>query len=171
MVRADGRLRELYHACHGRLVGQLFAVTGDLGAAEHAVEEAFLKALAGPRRFGRQEDPERWLAGTAVRIARRESKQLYDADEVAADEVGADDRRLVLGPKQLLLLDALRQLPVAQREVVSLHRLVGLPVEGVATTLGVSVETVRSRLDRGTAQLESALAELETVLDGESGRA
>ena len=33
-------LRDLYHGCYRRLVGQLFAVCGNLGEAEDAVQEA-----------------------------------------------------------------------------------------------------------------------------------
>jgi hypothetical protein len=49
----------------------------------------------------------------------------------------------------LALVEALRTLPVRQRQVIVLHHLVGLPVEEVAQTLRVPAGTVKSLLSRG----------------------
>jgi endonuclease/exonuclease/phosphatase family metal-dependent hydrolase len=51
------------------------------------------------------------------------------------------------------LYNALRGLPVGQRQAVVLHHLVGLPVEEIASQLNVPVGTVKSRLSRGRAAL------------------
>jgi RNA polymerase sigma-70 factor (ECF subfamily) len=46
---ADGdTVRELYEGCYRRLVGQLFAICGNLGEAEDAVQEAFVRAVEKP---------------------------------------------------------------------------------------------------------------------------
>jgi hypothetical protein len=52
-------LRALYDGCYRRLVGQVYAVTGDLAEAQDAVQEALVRALAGRRRFGRVDNPRR----------------------------------------------------------------------------------------------------------------
>jgi RNA polymerase sigma-70 factor, ECF subfamily len=52
----------------------------------------------------------------------------------------------------------LRALPVAQRQVLVLHHLVGLPVAEVAHELGLPVGTVKTRLARGRRALARRLA-------------
>ena len=51
-------LRELYDGCYRRLVGQLYALCGNLGEAEDAVQEAFVRAVEKPRRFKSVDNPE-----------------------------------------------------------------------------------------------------------------
>lgn len=43
----DEQVREVYDGCYRRLVAQLFVVCGDLNEAEDAVQEAFVRAIAG----------------------------------------------------------------------------------------------------------------------------
>ncbi|WP_442930226.1 RNA polymerase sigma factor [Micromonospora sp. LH3U1] len=71
MTVSDGDLiSRLYAGCFRRLVVQLYAVTGDLNEAQEAVQEAFTKALAAPRRLAELENPEAWLRRVAVNEAR-----------------------------------------------------------------------------------------------------
>ena len=62
-----------------------------------------------------------------------------------------------LGPELLDLRDALAALPLAQRQVIVLHHLVGLPVEEVARELRLATGTVKSRLSRGRSALAGML--------------
>lgn len=51
MAGADAEgLRELYAASYRRLVGQIAAMTGDIGEAEDLVQEAFARRWPGGRR-------------------------------------------------------------------------------------------------------------------------
>jgi RNA polymerase sigma-70 factor (ECF subfamily) len=65
----------------------------------------------------------------------------------------------------LALVEALRTLPVRQRQAIVLHHLVGLPVEEVAQTLRAPVGTVKSLLSRGRRALAARLGEAEEVRD------
>jgi RNA polymerase sigma-70 factor (ECF subfamily) len=66
--------------------------------------------------------------------------------------------------ESIALLEALRTLPVRQRQAIVLHYLVGLPVEEVAQTLSASNGTVKSLLFRGRRVLADRLGEPEEVL-------
>ncbi|MEN0066669.1 MAG: sigma-70 family RNA polymerase sigma factor [Myxococcota bacterium] len=55
---------------------------------------------------------------------------------------------------------ALRELDESQRRVVVLHHLEGLPLTEIATTEGIAVGTVKSRLHRGRAHLAVLLKEI-----------
>jgi len=43
-MTSDAGFDEFYQSAFGRLVGQVYLVTGDLGDAEDAVQEAFARA-------------------------------------------------------------------------------------------------------------------------------
>ena len=58
-----------YTATFHRLVGQLYAMTGDRAEAQDAVQEAFVRAWARRTRFDRDGAPESWIRVTAWRIA------------------------------------------------------------------------------------------------------
>jgi RNA polymerase sigma-70 factor (ECF subfamily) len=58
--------------------------------------------------------------------------------------------------------DALAALPQGQRAALVLHYYEGLPVEKIATVLGLSVSGVKSRLARGRAALVPLLDEGST---------
>ena len=63
-------VQQVYDASYRRLVGQLYAVCGDLADAEDVVQEAFVRAVQHHRRFARLDNPEAWLRTVAVNAAR-----------------------------------------------------------------------------------------------------
>jgi RNA polymerase sigma-70 factor (ECF subfamily) len=150
-----------YAAAYGRLVGQLYAVTGDLAEAEDAVQEAFARAVVRWPRVRRYDLPEAWVRRVAVNLARqsfrRTTRRLRLLVRLASPPVP--------GPsvEGLALVQALRALPPAQRQVLALHHAAGLSVGEIATQLGVPVGTAKSRLSRGRAALAALLADPEEV--------
>jgi DNA-directed RNA polymerase specialized sigma24 family protein len=62
--------REVYAVSAGRLVAQLYALTGDFGEAQDVVHEAFAKALVRHGGLTRVDNPEAWLRTVAVNLAR-----------------------------------------------------------------------------------------------------
>jgi RNA polymerase sigma-70 factor (ECF subfamily) len=142
----------LYAATATRLVGQLYAMTGDLTEAQDVVQEAFVKAWQRRRELSMVGAPEAWLRTVAWRLAvsrwrsaRRAASAWLDRPVPgAAPEPSADHTALV---------DALRRIPEAQRVAIVLHHLCDLSVEDVADETGVPVGTVKARLSRGRAAL------------------
>jgi len=65
----------------------------------------------------------------------------------------------------LALLEALRSLPMRQRQAIVLYHLVDLPVEEVAGMIGVRPGTVKSLLARGRRALANRLSDAEEVLN------
>lgn len=158
---SDGELiSELYAGCFRRLVVQLYAVTGDLAEAQEAVQEAFTRALAAPRRLAGLDNPEAWLRRVAVNVARSRHRRRRLLDTLLR-RIGPPPAVVDRSPEHLALLAALRDLPEGQRQALALHYLVDLPVDEVAATLGVSAGTVKSRLSRGRQALAALLADAE----------
>ncbi len=154
----DDEIRDLYAGAYRRLLGQLIGVTGSVAEAEDVLQEAFVRGLDHPRRLG-AENPEAWLRTVAVNLARsrwRRAQRLIGLAPRLVDEphVGDVDGRLDL-------LQALRQLPAGQREVIALHHLADLSVEQVADMLNLATGTVKARLSRGRAALSTLLVEEE----------
>ncbi|GAA2594271.1 SigE family RNA polymerase sigma factor [Dactylosporangium fulvum] len=159
MVSDGERIDEIYAGSFQRLVVQVYAVTGDLAEAQEAVQEAFVRALAAPKRFGRLMNPEAWLRRVAINVSRSRYRRRRTL-EVLLHRIGPPPVVPDPNPQHVALMDALRRLPVGQRHAIALHYLVDLPVEEVALTLGVSAGTVKSRLSRGRAALAALLIDL-----------
>ena len=118
---ADQGFAAFYAGSYRRLLGQLFAVTGDLAEAENVLQEAYARAFVRWSRVGAYDLPEAWVRRVAINVAAMADRSL------------------------------------AQRQVIVLHHLVGLPVEEVASELRLATGTVKSRLARGRAALASTL--------------
>ena len=148
----DDFVRDVYNASYRRLVGQLVGVTGSRVEAEEVVQEAFVRAIDHVRTFRHTDNPEAWLRRVAVNQARsrwRRLKHWSRLSPVLSDPERYDDLR----PDHVALVDALRKLPVAQREAIALHYIADLPVHEVAAAVGAPTGTVKARLSRGRAAL------------------
>jgi RNA polymerase sigma-70 factor (ECF subfamily) len=158
-----GGFEEFYTGAVGRLLGQLFLVTGDLHEAEEVVQEAFARASVRWSWLRDYNAPEAWVRRVAMNLAadrarklRRQARAILRMEPPEVSEVSVET---------LALVEALRTLPVRQRQAIVLHHLVGLPVEEVAQALRAPAGTVKSLLSRGRRALAAELGEAEEVLD------
>jgi RNA polymerase sigma-70 factor, ECF subfamily len=153
---------EFYTATVGRLLGQLFPVTGNLHEAEEVVQEAFARASTRWSRIRDYDVPEAWVRRVAMNLAadrhRRRHRQV-----AALHRAGPPPSVPPVSVEALALVQALGTLPIRQRQAIVLHYLVDLPVEEVAATLGASAGTVKSWLARGRHTLAASLGEPEEV--------
>jgi RNA polymerase sigma-70 factor, ECF subfamily len=152
---SEVEIQELYVASYRRLLGQLIGVTGSVAEAEDVVQEAFVRGLDHPRRLLGADNPEAWLRTVAVNLARsrwRRAQRLVGLAPRLVEEPRDGDTE-----GHIDLLQALRNLPAGQREVIALHHLADLTVEQVADTLGLPTGTVKARLSRGRAALSTLL--------------
>lgn len=149
-------LEDIYALSYRRLVVQLYAVIGDLADAEDAVQEAFVRAM-GARSFQRAINPEAWLRTTAMNVQRNRWRKLRNFAAVQSRLLEGPPDPLDLGDR-VDVIEALRSLPRAQREVVALNHIADLPVEQIADELAVPIGTVKSRLKRGRDALAVLLA-------------
>jgi RNA polymerase sigma-70 factor (ECF subfamily) len=157
-MEPDDGFESFYRGAFGRLVEQLFLVTGDVAEAEDVVQEAFARAATRWRHLRGYEVPERWVRRVALNLAldglRRTRRRL-----AALTRLGPAQHAPAVSVDNLALLTALRSLPRGHRGAVVLHHLVGMPVEEVARELRVPSGTVKSWLARGRRALARELAE------------
>lgn len=151
-------LQDLYARSYGRLVGLVCLVSGDQGAAEEVVQEAFVRLIQRWTFVQRYDDPEAWVRRVALRLLSNRRRKARNG-LFAARRHGVDAPQAGPTGDRIDVARALRLLPVAQREVVVLHYLVSLSVQEVAAELSVPVGTVKSRLSRARAVLATSLRE------------
>jgi RNA polymerase sigma-70 factor, ECF subfamily len=127
---ADDGFAAFYAGSYRRLLGQLFAVTGDLAEAENVLQEAYARAFARWSRVGDYDLPEAWVRRVAINLTAMAERSLRRRAR-ALLRLGPPPLVPELSPDLLDLRNALAALPLGQRQVIVLHHLVGLPVEEV----------------------------------------
>jgi RNA polymerase sigma-70 factor, ECF subfamily len=152
----DDDFAAFYAGSYRRLLGQLFALTGDLAEAENHLQEAYARAFVRWSRVGGYDLPEAWVRRVALNLAAMADRSLRRRAR-ALLRLGPPPVVPELSPEVIDLHDALRALPLGQRQVVVLHHLAGLPVEEVARELRLATGTVKSRLARGRAAMAATL--------------
>ncbi len=147
-----------YTATFHRLVGQLYAMTGDQADAQDAVQEAFVRAWARHGRLDRDGSPETWIRVTAWRIAVSRWRRSRDGKRLLQL---AAQRESVTGPTpdRIAFVEALRKVPAEQRRALVLYHVCDLTVEQIATETGVPTGTVKARLARGRTAVAPHLRE------------
>jgi RNA polymerase sigma-70 factor (ECF subfamily) len=145
----------LYDRSVRRVERLLLSIVGDPGALDDLVQQVFLEVLRSlPSLRGDEQVLPAWLDSVVVRVARKAIRQrrrrrwLVFLDPVALPEVptsrGDPGHGLVLR-RAVALLD---RLPEEERLCFGLRNLEGEPLEVVARATGLSLATVKRRLER-----------------------
>jgi RNA polymerase sigma-70 factor (ECF subfamily) len=163
MATTEG-FEQFYTGAVGRLLGQLLLVTGDLHEAEEVVQEAFARASVRWARLADYEVPEAWVRRVALNLAAERARRLRRQAR-ALVRLGPPPQVPAASAEALALLEALRTLPMRQRQAIVLYHLVDLPVAEVSRLLGVRPGTVKSLLARGRRTLADRLSDAQEVLN------
>lgn len=138
-----------------RVVAAVGFASGDRVGAEDAVQDVLASLLGSDVEV---RDPRAFVVTAAMnRVRSRERRR--GAERRAMDRFRARPPLPGAAPDAPddEVLEALRELPHRQREAVALHYLLDMAVTEVATTLGVSVGTVKTQLHRARAALRERL--------------
>jgi RNA polymerase sigma-70 factor (ECF subfamily) len=162
--------RELYALVAPRLLGYLAKMTRDRALADDILQQTFLKVHRARAAYVRGADPLPWIYSIAHRTfldeARRGTRAIVrsageDLPEVPAGITGeSDDRRdesRVDPELARAALDALAELPTAQREAVVLTKLDGKSVAEAAEIAGTTTGAMKVRAHRGYEALRRLL--------------
>ena len=148
-----------YAGSFARVVGQLYAMCGDLGEAQDCTQEAFVRAWDRRRSLEQAQSPEAWVRTVAWRLAvsrwRRTRLALRPPDRSRATA------QTMPGPdvSHTALVSALRQISPDQRRAIVLHHLCDRTVAEIAAETGVPAGTVKARLSRGRIALAALLGD------------
>jgi RNA polymerase sigma-70 factor (sigma-E family) len=131
-----------------------FLLTGDWAQAEDLVQDALVRCERRWRSIA-ADDPDAYVRRAVVNAAanwrRRRRTELPLTEEAlpARDDSAATDARL-------MLIAALRRLPIDQRQVLVLRFFEQLSEAETALALGIAPGTVKSRTSRGLDALRTA---------------
>jgi len=148
----------------GRVFGLTLSILRDAGAAEDAAQETFVRAW----RHAGAYDPRRGSVPTwLLTIARNASLNMLPtrradpmdpglllALEVDRPASGADAESIA---RSLVVRDALKDLPPAQRRALVLSAFYGLTARDVSELDGVPLGTVKNRIRAGMTKLRAQL--------------
>lgn len=145
--RDEAALEALYQRYGAELLATLTLMLHDQSAAEDALQLAMMAVWRGASAFRGESAVATWLHAIARRQAlgqRRKTPDMQpipDEDALPADAPEADDDHAALR-------DAMRRLPDIERRALDLIYAQGLTLAQAADRLGISVNTVKSRLFR-----------------------
>jgi len=159
---------------HQRMVFQLaLHLLGDSQEALDLSQEVFLKVFRTLPSFRGQSTLKTWIYRIVVNQAsnrqrwwrRRHRQKQVPLDEVKPVEAELTESRSFASPDRVLqqretagrVWAALARLPFDQRAAIILREIDGLSYEEIATSLGLAVGTVKSRLARARLNLRDVL--------------
>lgn len=152
----EAQFDAFYTASFTRVVGQIYAMCGDLAEAQDCTQEAFIRAWDRRSQLSSSGSPEAWVRTTAYRLAVsrwRKAKRAFRPPDRALETVTAAEP----SPDRVAVAEALTQLPADQRRAIVLYHLCDLSVAEVAHEVGSPAGTVKARLARGRAALARLL--------------
>jgi len=157
---ALGRIYEKYKT---DLLILAIALLNDISAAEDVVHDVFVTFVQSLERFQLTGSLKGYLLTCAANRARNVNKarqhrsiEAYPAEPVtpAADEPA---RSIIYNEQLQQLSDAMAHLSYEQREVVMLHFQAGMTFNNIAASLGIPVDTAKSRYRYGLDKLRLTL--------------
>lgn len=148
---------EFYAAHFHNLTIQLFAYTGDFGVAQELVQEAFCRAIPRWQKIVTYDDPLAWLRRVAYNLAISRWRRAKTAFTFLHKQ--RLEHHEGPTPDRVMLVEALKKLPVKYRRVIVLHHLGDVPIAEISRSEGVPETTVRVWLHRGRASLAAQLAD------------
>lgn len=133
---------------------------GSADDANDALQETWMRALAGMATFDWRSSFSTWLTGIAIRVALtqlRASRRWSDAWSVEAEiaDTAPPDAVIVAAT----LEHALARLPAGYRAVLLLHDLEGFTHEEIGTQLGITAGTSKGQLFKARRAMRALLGE------------
>lgn len=154
----------LVEATHADMYTLAYRLTGNAEDAQDVVQEAYLRAFKGLKRFRGDAEFTSWMYRITANCANthlsRTSKHRHDAiDETndVTDERPGPEARLGSTDERQLLNRALQSLSPEMRAVVVLRDVYDLPHEAIAAELGISEGAAKVRLHRARRKLRERL--------------
>ena len=156
----EALVRTLYVEHAASLVRMARLFVDDRNAAEDLVQEAFIRLARHAHRIQDESKAAAYLRSIVLNLARDHNRRglVSLRHRPPADAVQATtEDEVVLRDDQRQVIDALRELPLRQRDCVVLRYYFDSGVPEIAETLGISPNSVKTHLKRGLVALERRL--------------
>ncbi len=158
----DTLVRSLYVEHAASLVRMARLFVDDRNAAEDLVQEAFIRLARHAHRIEDGAKSAAYLRSIVLNLARDHNRRglvsLRHRPPADEEQATAEDE-VLLRDDQRIVIDALRELPLRQRDCVVLRYYFESGIAEIAETLGISQNSVKTHLKRGLAALERRLGD------------
>ena len=144
----------LYEREYPRLLRALLAIGGNEGAAEDAVQEAFVRGYK--QGLASLERPGAWLLVVATRVLFRDRHRRVA--DVAVETLPSARNEIDFAVERADLLSALRQLSERQRAIVVARYYYDQSYEEIASAFDIRSGTVGATLSQALGRLRAAQA-------------
>ena len=161
-VDVDALVVQLFRQEGSSLVRLARLFVDDRNAAEDLVQEAFIRLARSAHRISHPSKAPAYLRSIVLNLARDHNRRglMSLRHHLPFDEHTASIEDVItLREDQQLVIDALRALPHRQRDCLVLRYYDELGIDDIASTLGISRNSVKTHLQRGLAALERQLDE------------
>lgn len=161
-VDLGAQLRTLYDGHYRSLVKMASFYLDDIGTCEEVVQDAFVKLLDG-RRVTAVGTEGAYLRSAVLNGARSQLRKRKVRREKRPHADGPEPSPEPAALEQVIrsdVLDAIRQLPAKQADVVVLRYYLDLSEAEIASTLGMAQGTVKSHAHRALKRLGETLQDL-----------
>jgi RNA polymerase sigma-70 factor (ECF subfamily) len=157
--------RNILKSSRTRLYRMAYAWTHDPALADDLVQQTYYKALRNQRQLREIEAANAWLfriLANCLADHHRARRELLSSDELICIERRTPEHATRDDQLAQRVRQAVRSLPLAQCQVISLVDLEGFAYADVSQILDIPVGTVMSRLSRGRRALRERLLDLKT---------
>ena len=165
-VESEELVLRLFHAEGRSLVRLARLFVDDRDAAEDIVQEAFLRLARHANRIEEADRAPAYLRSIVLNLARDHNRRglvsiRHHATSGREIDVDTDDvgDQLVRDEEHRRVIDAVRRLPVRQRDCITLRYFEELSVDQIASNLKLSANSVKTHLRRAMASLDRALGD------------
>ena len=137
----------------------------DRDAAEDLVQEAFLRLARHAGKIDEIDKAPAYLRSIVLNLARDHNRRglvslrHHAASGREVDVVDGIGDELVRSEDHRRVIDAVRALPARQRDCITLRYFEEFAIDRIASTLGLSVNSVKTHLRRAMAALDRTLGE------------
>ena len=159
-IDVDALVVQLFRQEASSLVRLARLFVDDRNAAEDLVQEAFIRLARSAHRLRDLDKAPAYLRSIVLNLARDSNRRglVSLRHHLPSDEQASVDDQITLREDQQRVIDSLRELPHRQRECIVLRYYDELGIDDIATTLGISRNSVKTHLSRGLDGLEQKLA-------------
>jgi RNA polymerase sigma-70 factor (ECF subfamily) len=169
-------LTQEFLRCRRQLQAIIFRVVRSWDDAQALTQDCFLRAYRARHTFNGQASPATWLTRIAINLSyewlRRVRHNFFSAEQpgIAAElravpsHTPTPEQALLAGDRTAFINELLHRLPPHLRELMELRYLKEMSMDEIVLRTGLSMTTVKARLNRARAALRKRAAQLDVPL-------
>jgi|GEM_PF-1434516 len=166
-------LTQEFLRCRRQLQAVIFRVVRSWDESQALTQDCFLRAYRARHTFNGQASAATWLTRIAINLSyewlRRVRHNFFSAEQpgIAAElravpaHVPTPEQSLLAGDRSAFIDDLLHRLPPHLRELMEMRYLHEMGMDEIVQRTGLSMTTVKARLNRARAALRKRAAHLE----------